>query len=130
MDAVVDRSDAGAAFDFNRFDAEACEAAGVVCLIDDLAAVRRLVPAVVLPDAADRGEDRLPAGALGGFLRVFLDIRLPFVAFGGSMDEVLQALSGRPERSRRLGKSERPGVWLQTIRRTTLRPLNALLKAR
>ncbi|HYI31316.1 MAG TPA: hypothetical protein VD863_26050 [Bradyrhizobium sp.] len=34
-----------------------------------------------------------PAGVLGDFLRVFLDIRLPFVAFGGSIMEVLRALS-------------------------------------
>jgi hypothetical protein len=34
-----------------------------------------------------------PAVALGDFLRVFLDIRLPFVAFGGSIMEVLRALS-------------------------------------
>jgi hypothetical protein len=30
---------------------------------------------------------------LGDFLRVFLDIRLPFVAFGGSIMEVLRVLS-------------------------------------
>ena len=33
------------------------------------------------------------AGVLGDFLRVFLDIRLPFVAFGGSIMGVLRGLS-------------------------------------
>jgi hypothetical protein len=35
----------------------------------------------------------VPTGALGDFLRVFLDIRLPFVAFGGSIMGVLRVLS-------------------------------------
>jgi membrane-bound metal-dependent hydrolase YbcI (DUF457 family) len=34
------------------------------------------------------------AGVLGDFLRVFLDIRLPFVAFGGSIMGLLRVRSG------------------------------------
>jgi hypothetical protein len=34
-----------------------------------------------------------PDDGLGDFLRVFLDIRLPFVAFGGSIIGVLRVLS-------------------------------------
>ena len=42
--------------------------------------------------AADVRPD-FPGGALEGFLRVFLDIRLPFVAFRGSTIRVLRILS-------------------------------------
>ena len=35
------------------------------------------------------------AATLGDFLRVFLDIRLPFVAFGGSIIGVLRVSRGR-----------------------------------
>jgi hypothetical protein len=59
---------------------------------------------------------------LGDFLRVFLDIRLPFVAFGGSIMDNCGSGPGRSESSRLLGKSDGPGVWLQGTRRTT-RPL-------
>jgi hypothetical protein len=55
---------------------------------------------------------------LGDFLRDFLDIRLPFVAFGVSIMGVLRVLAGEPESSRWLGKSDGIGVWLQGIRRT------------
>jgi hypothetical protein len=60
----------------------------------------------------------LPNVAPGDFLRVFLDIRLPFVAFGGSTFGVLWGL---PEPIRQCGlalcKSADLGVWLQGIRR-------------
>jgi hypothetical protein len=60
----------------------------------------------------------LPDVAPGDFLRVFLDIRLPFVAFGGS---IFRVLWGLPEPIRRCGlalcKSADLGVWLQGIRR-------------
>ena len=61
--------------------------------------------------------DRLDE-VLGDFLRDFLDIRLPFVAFGGSIIRILRVLAGEPESSRWLGKSDGLGVWLQGIRRT------------
>ena len=52
------------------------------------------------------------------FLRDFLDIRLPFVAFAGSIIEVLKDLSGKLESIRRLGKSDGLGVCLECFRRT------------
>jgi hypothetical protein len=54
---------------------------------------------------------------LGDFLRDFWDIRLPFVAFGGSIIRILQTLSGVPDSSQWLCKSDGLGVWLQGIRR-------------
>jgi hypothetical protein len=39
----------------------------------------------------------VPNGDFKDFLRDFLDIRLPFVAFGGSIIAVLRGLSGKPE---------------------------------
>jgi hypothetical protein len=61
----------------------------------------------------------LPEGVLDDFFRDFLDIRLPFVAFGGSTKAVFQLSSGVPETRPRLGKSDGAGVWLQGIPRTT-----------
>jgi hypothetical protein len=59
---------------------------------------------------------------LEDFLRVFLDIRLPFVAFGGSIMDSRGSCPGGPESSPLLGKFDGLGVWLQGTRRTT-RPL-------
>ncbi|MDA9496446.1 hypothetical protein [Bradyrhizobium sp. CCBAU 11357] len=61
----------------------------------------------------------LPEGVLDDFFRDFLDIRLPFDAFGRSTEAVLQVLSGEPESRPWLGKSDDAGVWLQGIPRTT-----------
>jgi hypothetical protein len=48
-------------------------------------------------DFADRARTALPADVLEDFLsvflRVFLDIRLPFVAFDGSIISLFQAMS-------------------------------------
>jgi hypothetical protein len=52
------------------------------------------------------------------FLRDFLDIRLPFVAFAGSIIEVLKDLFGKLESIRRLGKTGGLGVCLECYRRT------------
>ena len=60
--------------------------------------------------------------SLEDFLRVFLDIRLPFVAFRRSTIRVLRVLSWPSDSLRLLGKFDDLGVWLQGIRRTT-RPL-------
>jgi hypothetical protein len=58
------------------------------------------------------------AGALPtDFLRVFLDIRLPFFAFGGSVFGALRVLPGRYAAAVALGKSVDLGVWLLGIRR-------------
>jgi hypothetical protein len=60
--------------DFNALDGGLCDPFedGLLAFVRDVA--RRV----------------LPAGDLGDFLRVFLDIRLPFVAFRGSIIEVLR----------------------------------------
>jgi hypothetical protein len=54
---------------------------------------------------------------LEDFLRDFLDIRLPFVAFGGSIIGLLRDLPELSESRLWLGKSDDPGVWLQGNRR-------------
>jgi hypothetical protein len=56
---------------------------------------------------------------LDDFFRDFWDIRLPFVAFGGSTKAVLQPSSGVPESRPQVGESDDAGVWLQGITRTT-----------
>jgi hypothetical protein len=78
--------------DFNGFDGALCDvdrAAFAVCLflvLPDLAAGFGLVfEAGVFADVCDRARVVFPMAGLGDFLRVFLDIRLPFVAFGGSI---------------------------------------------
>jgi len=104
--------------DFNRFDAALCDAPTDPFLLDDFAALR-LILAPLFLDAFD---DFAPAGRLDDvledFLRDFLDIRLPFVAFAGSIIRVLRGLAAEGESSRWLGKSDGLGVWLQGIRRT------------
>jgi hypothetical protein len=58
------------------------------------------------------------AGAVAtDFLRVFLDIRLPFVAFGGSVFGFCEFCPGRYATAVTLCKSADLGVWLQGIRR-------------
>jgi hypothetical protein len=79
-----------------------------------LAAALRVLLAAVLADVAGLARAAFPEGVfafpedvfpadglatvledlLGDFLRVFLDIRLPFVAFGGSIIRVLRDVSG------------------------------------
>jgi hypothetical protein len=62
-------------------------------LADLLAVARRFFEGAGFADGFDRAGAAFPEDALGDFLRVFLDIRLPFVAFGGSIIEVLRVLS-------------------------------------
>jgi hypothetical protein len=52
-----------------------------------------------------------PAVLLEDFLRDSFDIRLPFVAFGRSIIGVFRVLSGAPESTGLLGKSDGPGLW-------------------
>ena len=116
--------------DFNRFDAGLCDVSLARFLFDVFAAARLLFAALVLgfvlalaaPLVLEPVDVLARAGrldeVLGDFLRDFLDIRLPFVAFGGSIIGVLRVLAGEPDSSRRLGKSDGLGVWLQGIRRT------------
>ena len=69
-------------------------ATGFFALPADLPAVARLVfEGGDFADAFDGARAGLPDDALGDFLRVFLDIRLPFVAFGGSIIAVLRVFS-------------------------------------
>jgi len=127
--------------DFNRFDAALCDVSLARFLFDVFAAVRLLFAVLVLALALalvlgvasalvlglalpvlEPADVLARAGrldeVLGDFLRDFLDIRLPFVAFGVSIIGVLRVLAGEPDSSRRLGKSDGLGVWLQGIRRT------------
>jgi hypothetical protein len=80
----------------------------LVVLAGLLTAALRVLVTAVLADAVDFAltaflEAVFPAGALEAvfsdsledFLRVFLDIRLPFVAFSGSIIRVLRVVSGR-----------------------------------
>ena len=99
-----------------------CDAA-VDADLRDLPAVRRGDFAVrVFAPAGGFAPGRRGAADLEDFLRDFLDIRLPFVAFGGSIMRPLRVLSGEPESSHQLGKSYvgksgGAGVWLQGFRR-------------
>jgi hypothetical protein len=59
-------------------------------LADVFAAVRP----VPVPDFLAEVFDGFLEGVLGDFLRVFLDIRLPFVAFSGSIIALLRVVYG------------------------------------
>ena len=84
--------------DFNLFDGALCDAFAValpVCLffvfvLDLVALVPRVFKGAFFADVADWARIALPVEGLEDFLRVFLDIRLPFVAFRGSIIEVLR----------------------------------------
>jgi hypothetical protein len=105
--------------EFNCFDAALCDPAFAKLPVDLLAGVRcvfadfdaRVFRACCLAVG-------LPEDALDDFFRDFLDIRLPFDAFGGSTETVLQLSSGVSESRPRLGKSDDAGIWLQGIPRT------------
>ncbi|WP_423958733.1 hypothetical protein [Bradyrhizobium sp.] len=68
----------------NRFDAAVCDGSEVAFLADLLAAAR-LVFAAAFARTGRRG------AALEELLRDFVDIRLPFVAFGGSIIRLLRS---------------------------------------
>jgi hypothetical protein len=78
----------------NGFDGALCEALLVVLLLDPTVAARPLFACFIFVDVVDGRRVGLREGVLVDFLRVFLDIRLPFVAFGGSIIRLLQILSG------------------------------------
>jgi hypothetical protein len=103
--------------DFNRFDAALCDVLPDCFLVDESAAERAFA-ALVLEAFDDFAAPGRLGAVLGDFLRDFLDIRLPFVAFGGSIIRVLRVISGRLDSFPWLGKSDGLGVWLQGIRRT------------
>jgi hypothetical protein len=103
--------------DFNRFDAALCDAPIERFLLDEAAAWGRAFRAAVLEPFDDFAATLRLGAVLGDFLRDFLDIRLPFVAFGGSIIGVLRLNSAVPDSLLWLGKSDGLGVWLQGIRR-------------
>jgi hypothetical protein len=84
--------------DFNCFDVALCDVPAGPFLLDVFAV--RLVPIVrVLEAFEDFGFCGRLDEVLGDFLRDFLDIRLPFVAFGGSIITVLRTCIGVPDSS-------------------------------
>jgi hypothetical protein len=101
----------------NAFDAAACDAAGFFGdLPADAFAAARPAP------ATDFRADVVAAileGVLGDFFRVFLDIRLPFVVFDGSIMISLPAL-------RSAGQIRRPRSMVTTD--STPRAVPSLLK--
>src|SRR5437763_5209419 len=81
----------------NRLDDALCEASLTARLLD-LAIVARpplacFVWCFLSADAVDDTRAGLREDVLADFLRVFLDMRLPFVAFGGSIITLLQISS-------------------------------------
>jgi hypothetical protein len=104
--------------DFNRFDAALCDVPTDPFVLDGFAALRLTLATLLLDAFEDFALGGRLGDGLGDFLRDFLDIRLPFVAFAGSIIRLLRGLAAEGESSRWLGKSDGPGVWLQGIRRT------------
>jgi len=104
--------------DFNRFDVALCDVPPARFVPDVVAAFGRALGATVLEPFDDFAATLRFGAALGDFLRDFLDIRLPFVAFGGSIVGVLRLISSEQDSLPRLGKSDALRVWLQAIRRT------------
>src|SRR5262249_19392885 len=68
----------------NCFDAGSCDSPVELFLADLFVAIRALRGTDGFADRADLALAGLREGVLGDFLRVFLGIRLPFVAFSGS----------------------------------------------
>jgi hypothetical protein len=85
----------------------------VIFLPGRLAFAARFCVRGVLADLAAGARIVLRDAAFADFLRVFLDIRLPFVAFGGSIMDIAGLVLGEPESGRLVGKSYGLGVWLQ-----------------
>jgi hypothetical protein len=80
-----------------------------------------------LADFAGAARAVLRDAAFGDFLRVFLDIRLPFVAFDGSIIDIAGLVLGEPESDRLVGNSYGLGVWLQGFDAPPVRSLIAPL---
>jgi hypothetical protein len=101
----------------NGFDAALCDGPLLAFFVDlavpALSVFRLSVPVF----AAVFARIFLEGADLEDFLRDFLDIRLPFVAFGGSIIGLLRDLPELSESRLWLGKSDGPGVCLQGIRR-------------
>jgi hypothetical protein len=103
---AFDRAGVFGPADFNGFEGGFCDSALAGFLIGFLvtlaafagfpAAFPAVLPALAgrvfvcsaFDDFAEAAQGGLATAALGDFLRVFLDIRLPFVAFGGSISSI------------------------------------------
>jgi hypothetical protein len=105
--------------DLNIFDAPLCDGAGAASFGALLSAAPRLFATRVLAFAGRFAAAFRTGGVLGDFLRDFLDIRLPFVAFHRSIIGLLQVSTSNSDSALRLGKSDGAGVWLQGIRCTS-----------
>jgi hypothetical protein len=87
--------------DFDFFDGALCDARaaalpdGLSAFLLDFFAIALRVFSGALPETFAWTRVVLPEEGLEDFLRVFLDIRLPFVAFGGSIMGVSRALPQR-----------------------------------
>src|SRR6202000_536784 len=105
---------AAAEGDFNRFDAALCDGPGTGFLLElfaaDASAFAPLVLTALLVAFADLVAAFRVGEVLGDFLRDFLDIRLPFVAFSGSIIGILRVSSGEGESGQWLGKSDGPSL--------------------
>jgi hypothetical protein len=98
FDSTAARADFFGAGNFNVFDGALCDALGEAPAVGllafaavFLAAGLRAFAGGVFDDVFDRARVAFPIGVLEDFLRVFLDIRLPFVAFSGSTIRTLAA---------------------------------------
>ena len=104
---VLDFSGAFGPVDFNAFEGAFCDAFRVALaafvagfLADSLALAGAALARCGFADFADCAREAALrgdafGGFLGDFLRVFLDIRLPFVAFGGSIMGLLRVMSSK-----------------------------------
>jgi hypothetical protein len=98
--------------DFNGFDGALCDAeeaffGGLTAVLPNFfAGGRWALASLFLAGVFEPPLLTFPLEVLEDFLRVFLDIRLPFVAFDGSiMGSLLRFLSGRQRIS--------PGCWVR-----------------
>jgi hypothetical protein len=98
--AAFDR--AAAPDDVNRFDAAVCDGPEVAFLAGLLSAARLVLAPRVFAAFDDFARAGRRGEVLEDFLRNFVDIRLPFVAFGGSIIRVLRSCSAT---------RNRPGGW-------------------
>jgi hypothetical protein len=106
---------------FNGFDAALCDGRLDRFLLEAFAVAAPALAPFALTDfltvfwaaladfaAAFRVGEVFAGEVLGDFLRDFLDIRLPFVAFSGSIIRLLRVLSGEGESGQWLGKCDGP----------------------
>jgi hypothetical protein len=89
-----------------------------------LAAARRPSPAFALVDPADRSRAGLPEDDVGDLLGLFLDIRLPFVAFGGSIMSYRESRPARGIRTRRWASLTAPEYGYKEIDAPPVRPVS------